>query len=81
MTVWLIVLFFKSSFIELSKAEGAYEVLGVELPEHGGDTTARDGLVATGAEGATFAMVMGLTVGMAFVLEERAAVERLAAFL
>jgi len=34
MAVRLVVLFLESSFVELFQAEGADEVLGVELPEH-----------------------------------------------
>jgi len=39
MTVGLIILFFKCSFVQLFQAEGAHEVFRMKLSEHGGDTT------------------------------------------
>lgn len=70
MTIRLIVLLFKGSLIELSKAKGAYEMFRMELAEHGCDTAAGDGLVAPRAEGAPLAVVVSLAVWLAFVLEE-----------
>lgn len=70
MTIRLVILLFKSALIELSKAEGAHEVFRVELPEHGRDAAAGDGLVAAGAEGPALAVVVGLAVRLPFVLEE-----------
>lgn len=45
-------------------------MFGMELAEHGGDAAAGDGFVAAGAEGAPLAVVMGLAVRLAFMLEE-----------
>lgn len=81
MAVRFIVLFLEGAFIELSEAEGAYEVFRMELPEHGCDAAASDWFVAAGTEGATFAVVVGLAVRLAFVLEERSSVEGLATLL
>lgn len=81
MAVRFIVLLFEGALVELPEAESAYEVLRVELPEHGGDAAARDWFVAAGAEGAPLAVVVRLAVRLPFVLEEGTPVERLAAFL
>ncbi|KAF9416427.1 hypothetical protein HW555_006188 [Spodoptera exigua] len=81
MAVWFVVLFFECAFIELSETKRAYEVFWVEFSEHGCDATAGDRFVAAGTERATFAVVVGLTVRLAFVLEERSSMERLATFL
>lgn len=81
MTVRLVVLFFKGSFVELSEAEGADEVFGMELPEHGRDAAACDGLVTASAERTPLPMVMSLAVRLTFVLEERTTMEWLTAFL
>lgn len=70
MAVRLIVLLLEGALVELPEAEGADEVLRVELAEHGGDAAAGDGLVAARAEGAAFAVVVGLAVWLPFVLEE-----------
>lgn len=81
MAVGFIILFLEGAFIELSEAECADEVFRVEFPEHGCDAAASDGFVAAGTEGATFAMVVGLAVRLAFMLEERSSVEGLATLL
>lgn len=47
--VRLVVLFFESAFVELSKAKRADEVLRVEFPEHRRDASARDRFVAARA--------------------------------
>lgn len=70
MAVRLIVLLLEGALVELPEAEGADEVLRVELAEHGGDAAAGDGLVAARAEGAALAVVVGLAVWLPFVLEE-----------
>jgi hypothetical protein len=48
----------------------------MELPEHGGDASAGDGLVAAGAQRAPERVEVGLAVGPALVLEEVAVGER-----
>lgn len=50
MAVRFVVLFFEGSLVELLEAEGADEVLGVELAEHGRDAAPGDGLMAAGAQ-------------------------------
>lgn len=81
MAIRLIVLFFEGSLVELSQAEGANEVFRVEFPEHGCDAAARDGFVASGAERSPLAVIVGFAIWLPFMLEERAPVERLPAFL
>lgn len=80
-TVGLVILLLESAFVQLSQTECAYEVFRVELSKHGRDAAACDWFVTTGAKGAAFAMVVGFAVGLSFMLEERTAMERLAAFL
>lgn len=72
MAVGLIVLLLERSFVELLQAEGADEVLGVELLAHGGDAAACDWLLAARAERAAPLVVVDLAVGLALVLEEAA---------
>lgn len=69
-TIRFVVLFFKGAFIELPETKGANEVFWVELPEHGGDAAAGDGLVAAGAEGTSLSVVVSFTVWLPLVLEE-----------
>lgn len=47
--VRLVVLFLEGALVELPQAERAYEVLRMELTEHGCDASAGYGLVAAGA--------------------------------
>lgn len=79
--VGLVVLLLEGAFIELPQAEGADEVLGVELAEHGRDAPAGYGLVAARAQWAALPVVVRLAVRLTLVLEEWPAVEWLAAFL
>lgn len=65
----------------MSETERAYKMLRVEFSEHSGDASPGDGFVAAGTEGATFAVIVSLTVRLAFMLEEWTAVEGLSAFL
>ncbi len=51
----------------------------VELPEHGSDAPAGNGLVASGAEGPAKGVKVGLAVRPPFVLEEVAVGEGLTA--
>ena len=81
MTVRLLVLLLKRSFIELLQAERADEVFRVELFVHGGDTAACDWLVTAGAEGAAACVVVGLTVRHAFVVEKTGGAKWHTAFL
>lgn len=76
MAVGLVVLFFKSAFVELFEAEGADKVLGVKLLGHGRDAASGDGLLAAGAEGAAPLVVMHLTVRLTVVLEKTAIYKR-----
>lgn len=81
MAIRFVVLFFKSAFVKLFQTESANEMLRMEFPEHGGDATARDGFVTTGAEGAAFQMIVGLAVRLTFVVKKGASDERLSAIL
>lgn len=56
-------------------------MLGVELPEHGGDAAAGDGLGAAGAERTALCVIMSLAIRHSLVVEERAAVEGLSTVL
>jgi len=76
MAVRFLVLFFKSSLVELFQAKGAHEMLRVELLEHGCDATARDRLVASGAQRPALGVIVSLAVGLALVVEELATDER-----
>lgn len=76
MAVGLVILFFKSAFVELLETEGADKVLGVELLGHGRDAASGDGLLAAGAEGAAPLVVMNLAVRLTVVLEEAAVYKR-----
>ena len=70
LAVGLVVLLLESAFVQLLEAEGADEVLGVELLAHGADAAARDGLLAAGAERAASLVVVHLAERLAVVLEE-----------
>lgn len=76
MTIRLVVLFFKSAFVELFEAEGADKVLGVELLGHGRDAASGDGFLAAGAERAAPLVVVNLAVRLPVVLEETAVHKR-----
>lgn len=75
MTVGFITLLLERSLVELLQTESTDEMLRMEFPEHGRYTASRYRFVATGAQGAPFGMVVCLTVGLAFVVEEGAANE------
>lgn len=81
LTVRLVVLLLEGALVELLEAEGTDEVLRVELLGHGGDTAARDGLLAAGAQRAAPLVVVHLAVGLPVVLEEAAVDEGCEAFL
>ncbi len=76
LAVGFVVLLFECALVQLFKAEGADEMLGVELLAHGGDAAAGDGFLTAGAEGAAVLVVMSLTVGLPFMLEETAVHKR-----
>lgn len=73
MTVGFITLLLERSLVELLQTESTDEMLRMEFPEHGRYTTPRYRFVATGAQGAPLGMIVGLTVGLTFVVEEGAA--------
>ena len=81
LTVRLVVLLLEGALVELLEAEGADEVLGVELLGHGGDAAARDGLLAARAQRAPPLVVVRLAVGLPLVLKEAAVDERREALL
>ena len=81
LAVRLVVLLLERALVELLEAEGADEVLRVELLGHGGDAAARDGLLAARAQGAPPLVVVRLAVGLPLVLEEAAVDERREALL
>lgn len=71
-TVGLGVLFRVRVSFEFVHAEGADEVFRVPFLAKSIDRSARDGLLTASAAGAHLLVVMGLAIGQAFVLEERA---------
>jgi len=75
-TIRLVALFLECSFIQLLQTKAAYEVLGMELPEHGGDAAAGDWFVAAGTQRPPQRVVVRLAVRKTLVLEEGAIVER-----
>lgn len=81
LAVRLVVLLLERALVELLEAEGADEVLRVELLGHGGDAAARDGLLAARAQGAPPLVVVRLAVGLPLVLKEAAVDERREALL
>ena len=80
-TVGLVVLLLEDPLGQLRQAEGAGEVLGVELVAHGADAAARDGLSAPAAEGPPALVVVQLTEGPPVQLEEGAGGETAEAVL
>lgn len=72
MAVRFVILLFECALVQLFKAEGADEMLGVKLLAHGSDAAAGNGFLTAGAEGAAALVVMSLTVGLPFMLEETA---------
>lgn len=76
LAVRFVVLLFECALVQLFKAEGADEMLGVKLLAHGGDAAAGNGFLTAGAEGAAALVVMSLTVGLPFMLEETAVHKR-----
>lgn len=81
MAVRLVILLLESALVELLQTEGADEVLGVELPEHGSDAASGNGFVTSRAQGAPFEVVVGLAVGLPFMVEEGTTDEGLSAIL
>ena len=59
MAKWFVPVFLEGPLVELLEAEGADKVLGVELPEHGGDATTVDGFAAPGARGTLHLVLVG----------------------
>lgn len=72
LTVGFVILLLEGALVELLEAEGAHEMLGVELLGHGGDAAAGDGLLAAGAQRATPLVVVHLTIWLPIMLEEAA---------
>ena len=79
--VGLLVLLLEGALVELFEAEGADEVLGVELLVHGGDAAPRDGLHAPRAQRPPLGVVVNLTVRHALVVKETSPAKRHVAVL
>ena len=62
--------FLEGPLVELFQAEWADKVLGVELPEHGGDATTVDGFAAPGARGPLHLVVRDLVRHLVFQVRE-----------
>lgn len=76
MAVGLVVLFFKSAFVELFQAEGTDKVLRVKLLGHRGDTAAGDGLLTARAQGAAALVVVHFTVWLTVMFKETSIYKR-----
>lgn len=76
LAVRFVVLLLERAFVQLFKAEGADEMLGVKLLAHGGDAAAGYRLLTAGAERAASLVIMCLAVRLTLVLEETAIHER-----
>ena len=72
MTVWFVILLFKSAFVQLLQTERTNEMFWVELSEHSGDASASDWFMASSAQGTSFGVVVSFTVRISFVVEEAA---------
>lgn len=81
LAVGFVILLFECALVQLFKAEGTDEMLGVKLLAHGGDAAAGNGFLTAGAEGAAVLVVMSLTVRLPFMLEEAAVHKRNEALL
>ena len=81
MAIRLVILLFKSSFVQLLQTKGADEVLRVELAVHGGDAATRDGFLTAVTKRSSAGMVVHLTVRSPFVFKETAARKSLVTLL
>lgn len=81
LAVRLVVLLLEGALVELLEAEGAHEMLGVELLGHGGDAAPGNGLLAARAQRATPLVVVHLTVRLPVMLKEAAVDKGREAFL
>lgn len=68
-------------FVQLLQTERTYEMFGMKFAEHGCDTSSGNWFAASGAEWATFGMIMCLTVRQSFVIEKWTILERLSTIL
>lgn len=75
LAVGFVVLLFEGSLVQLLQAEGADEMLGMELLAHGWDAAARDGFLTAGTQRPPAGVIMNLTVRLPVVLEETAVYE------
>ncbi len=69
-TIGLVLVLFKSPFVQLTEAETADEVLGMEFLAHRRYASPRNRLVASRTEAPPLLVVMGLAVGGPVVVEE-----------
>lgn len=72
MAVRLVVLLLEGALVQLLEAESTHKVLRMELPAHGCDAAAGDGLLAAGAQRATALVIVGLAVWLPVMIEEAA---------
>lgn len=81
MAIWLVVLLFESSLVELLQTKCAHKVLWVEFTMHGGDASAGNGLLTAITQSTPPSMVVHFTVGSAIMLKETPTRECLVTFL
>jgi len=79
--IWLVPLLLECPLVQLLQTKTAHKVFWVKFSEHGGDTSARDRLMASCTEGAPEGVVVRLAVGSTLVFEEGAVVEGRVALL
>lgn len=81
MTIWLIILFLKRSFVQCLETKGAYKMFRMEFPKHGCYTSSSYWFWTASTEWTTFCMIMGFTVWQSFVVEEWTTLEGLTTIL
>lgn len=81
MTIWLVILFLKSTFVELLEAKCTHKVLRMKFTVHGSDASACDWLLTTEAQRASAGMIVHLAIRSAFMLKETSTRKSLMAFL
>jgi len=81
MTVWLVILFLKCPFVQLFKTKSTNKVFGVKFLVHSSNTSSCYRLLAAGTQRASLQVIMGLAVGLAFMIKETTASKCHATFL
>ena len=75
MTVGLVILFLKRAFVQLLQTERTDKVLWMKLAVHRCYAAASYWFMTTGTQRAALSVIVGLAVGLAFVIKEAATIE------